>query len=80
MTMRMSGSATMAMFGALYDARGIRFIVVHDKQRGPHSTDGFVPGSGRAGLMNTQRGESYEADPRDFLEARDSFKHERWLR
>ncbi|MDR9393190.1 MAG: thiamine pyrophosphate-binding protein [Roseovarius sp.] len=36
------GSATMEMFGALYDARDIRFIGVLDERTGTHMADGLA--------------------------------------
>ncbi len=45
------GSATMEMFDALYDAREIRFIGVHDERTGSHMADGYARASGRAGVI-----------------------------
>ena len=45
------GSATMEMFDALYDARDIRFIGVHDERTGTHMADGYARASGRAGVI-----------------------------
>ena len=45
------GSATMEMFDALYDARDIRFIGVHDERTGTHMADGFARMSGQAGVI-----------------------------
>ena len=45
------GSATMEMFDALYDAREIRFIGVHDERTGTHMADGFARASGKSGVM-----------------------------
>jgi len=45
------GSATMEMFDALYDARDIRFIGVHDERTGSHMADGYARASGRAGVI-----------------------------
>ncbi|KRS17891.1 thiamine pyrophosphate-binding protein [Roseovarius indicus] len=45
------GSATMEMFDALYDARGIRFIGVHDERTGTHMADGYARMSGQAGVI-----------------------------
>jgi len=45
------GSATMEMFDALYDAREINFIGVHDERTGTHMADGYARASGRAGVV-----------------------------
>ena len=45
------GSATMEMFDALYDARDIQFIGVHDERTGTHMADGYARASGRAGVI-----------------------------
>ncbi|WP_199910637.1 thiamine pyrophosphate-binding protein [Loktanella sp. Alg231-35] len=45
------GSATMEMFDALYDAKGINFIGVHDERTGTHMADGFARASGKAGVV-----------------------------
>ena len=45
------GSATMEMFDALYDAKDIRFIGVHDERTGTHMADGFARASGKAGVI-----------------------------
>jgi len=45
------GSATMEMFDALYDAKDIRFIGVHDERTGTHMADGFARASGKSGVM-----------------------------
>ena len=45
------GSATMEMFDALYDARDIRYIGVHDERTGTHMADGFARASGKAGVV-----------------------------
>lgn len=45
------GSATMEMFDALYDARGINFIGVHDERTGTHMADGYARASGNAGVI-----------------------------
>lgn len=45
------GSATMEMFDALYDAKDIRFIGVHDERTGTHMADGYARVSGRAGVI-----------------------------
>jgi acetolactate synthase-1/2/3 large subunit/sulfoacetaldehyde acetyltransferase len=45
------GSATMEMFDALYDAKDINFIGVHDERTGTHMADGFARASGRAGVI-----------------------------
>lgn len=45
------GSATMEMFDALYDAKDIRFIGVHDERTGTHMADGYARASGRAGII-----------------------------
>ena len=45
------GSATMEMFDALYDARDIRFIGVHDERTGTHMADGYARASGEAGVI-----------------------------
>ena len=45
------GSATMEMFDALYDAKDIRFIGVHDERTGTHMADGYARASGQAGVI-----------------------------
>jgi thiamine pyrophosphate-dependent acetolactate synthase large subunit-like protein len=45
------GSATMEMFDALYDAKDISFIGVHDERTGTHMADGYARASGRAGVI-----------------------------
>ncbi|MGB0852624.1 MAG: thiamine pyrophosphate-binding protein [Pikeienuella sp.] len=45
------GSATMEMFDALYDARDINFIGVHDERTGTHMADGYARASGQAGVI-----------------------------
>ena len=45
------GSATMEMFDALYDAKDINFIGVHDERTGTHMADGYARASGRAGVI-----------------------------
>ncbi len=45
------GSATMEMFDALYDAKDISFIGVHDERTGTHMADGFARMSGQAGVI-----------------------------
>ena len=45
------GSATMEMFDALYDARDINFIGVHDERTGTHMADGFARASGKPGVI-----------------------------
>jgi len=45
------GSATMEMFDALYDAKDIRFIGVHDERTGTHMADGYARASGRTGVI-----------------------------
>ncbi len=45
------GSATMEMFDALYDAKDISFIGVHDERTGAHMADGYARASGRAGVI-----------------------------
>ncbi len=45
------GSATMEIFDALYDARDINFIGVHDERTGTHMADGYGRASGRAGVI-----------------------------
>ncbi len=45
------GSATMEMFDALYDAKDINFIGVHDERTGTHMADGFARASGQAGVV-----------------------------
>ncbi len=45
------GSATMEMFDALYDAREINFIGVHDERTGTHMADGYARASGRPGVI-----------------------------
>ena len=45
------GSATMEMFDALYDAREITFVGIHDERTGTHMADGYARASGRAGVV-----------------------------
>ena len=45
------GSATMEMFDALYDAKDINFIGVHDERTGTHMADGYARASGLAGVI-----------------------------
>lgn len=45
------GSATMEMFDALYDAKDIKFIGVHDERTGTHMADGYARATGRAGVI-----------------------------
>ena len=45
------GSATMEMFDALYDAKDIQFIGVHDERTGVHMADGYARASGQAGVV-----------------------------
>ena len=45
------GSATMEMFDALYDAKSIDFIGVHDERTGAHMADGYARASGKAGVV-----------------------------
>jgi acetolactate synthase-1/2/3 large subunit/sulfoacetaldehyde acetyltransferase len=45
------GSATMEMFDALYDAKSINFIGVHDERTGTHMADGYARASGNAGVI-----------------------------
>ena len=45
------GSATMEMFDALYDAKDIHFIGVHDERTGTHMADGYARASGKAGVI-----------------------------
>jgi thiamine pyrophosphate-dependent acetolactate synthase large subunit-like protein len=45
------GSATMEMFDALYDAKDIQFIGVHDERTGTHMADGYARASGKAGVI-----------------------------
>ena len=45
------GSATMELFDALYDAKDITFIGVHDERTGTHMADGYARVSGEAGVI-----------------------------
>lgn len=45
------GSATMEMFDALYDAKDINFIGVHDERTGTHMADGYARASGKPGVI-----------------------------
>jgi len=45
------GSATMEMFDALYDAKEITFIGVHDERTGTHMADGYARASGETGVV-----------------------------
>jgi len=45
------GSATMEMFDALYDAKDINFIGVHDERTGTHIADGYARASGKPGVV-----------------------------
>lgn len=45
------GSATMEMFDALYDAKEINFVGVHDERTGTHMADGYARASGKTGVI-----------------------------
>ena len=45
------GSATMEIFDALYDAKEIKLIGVHDERTGTHMADGYARASGNAGVV-----------------------------
>jgi thiamine pyrophosphate-dependent acetolactate synthase large subunit-like protein len=45
------GSATMEIFDALYDAKDINLIGVHDERTGTHMADGYARASGQAGVV-----------------------------
>lgn len=45
------GSATIEMFDALYDAKEIKLIGVHDERTGTHMADGYARASGNAGVV-----------------------------
>jgi acetolactate synthase-1/2/3 large subunit/sulfoacetaldehyde acetyltransferase len=45
------GSATMEIFDALYDAKEINFIGVHDERTGTHMADGYARASGKTGVV-----------------------------
>jgi len=45
------GSATMEVFDALYDEKGMRLIGVRDERSGTHMADGYARASGHAGVM-----------------------------
>lgn len=45
------GSATMEMFDALYDAKDIGFVGVHDERTGTHMADGYARASGNTGVV-----------------------------
>jgi len=45
------GSATMEMFDALYDAKDINFIGVHDERTGTHMADGYARAAGKPGVI-----------------------------
>lgn len=45
------GSATMEMFDALYEAKDIKFIGVHDERTGTHMADGYARASGGPGII-----------------------------
>ena len=45
------GSATMEMFDALYDAKDINFVGVHDERTGTHMADGYARASGLPGVI-----------------------------
>ena len=45
------GSATMEIFDALYDAKDIKFIGVHDERTGTHMADGYARASGKTGVV-----------------------------
>ncbi len=45
------GSATMEMFDALYDAKDINFVGVHDERTGTHMADGYARASGNPGVI-----------------------------
>ena len=45
------GSATMEIFDALYDAKNINFIGVHDERTGAHIADGYARASGQVGVV-----------------------------
>lgn len=45
------GSATMEIFDALYDAKEIKFVGVHDERTGTHIADGYARACGNAGVI-----------------------------
>ncbi len=45
------GSATMEMFDALYDAKEIKFVGVHDERTGTHMADGYARAGGQPGVV-----------------------------
>ncbi|MFT5506913.1 MAG: thiamine pyrophosphate-dependent acetolactate synthase large subunit-like protein, partial [Gammaproteobacteria bacterium] len=45
------GSATMELFDALYDAKDINFIGIHDERTGTHMADGYARASGKPGVV-----------------------------
>ena len=45
------GSAAMELFDALYDAKDITFVGVHDERTGTHMADGYARVSGKAGVI-----------------------------
>ena len=45
------GSAAMEMFDALYDAKSISLIGVHDERTGTHMADGYARASGQTGVV-----------------------------
>ena len=45
------GSAGMEIFDALYDAKDIKLIGVHDERTGAHMADGYARASGKAGVV-----------------------------
>lgn len=45
------GSATMEMFDALYDAKEITLVGVHDERTGTHMADGYARASGDTGVV-----------------------------
>lgn len=45
------GSAAMEVFDALYDAKDITLIGVHDERTGTHMADGYARASGKTGVV-----------------------------
>ena len=45
------GSAAMEIFDALYDARDLQFIGVHDERTGAHMADGYARAAGKPGVI-----------------------------